>query len=166
MRPVIYPGSFDPMTVGHVNIVRRASALFGEVIVAVAQSRMKKPLFSLAERVAIACESTADLPGVRVLAFDGLLKDFVLQQGAGVIVRGIRSGVDFEHEYALAGMNRCLAPSIETVFLPTDNNVRFVSATFVRELLLLGDVEAYDFLADAAKPRVKALIAALKGEPR
>lgn len=134
----VYPGTFDPLTRGHEDLVRRASSLFGRVIIGIAESRNKKPLFPLAERVAIAREVLAPYGNVEVHGFDCLLMDFVHQQGASVIVRGLRAVSDFEYEFQMAGMNRNLYPKVETIFLTPGEQYMFVSATMVREIAMFG----------------------------
>ncbi|MDA8119245.1 MAG: pantetheine-phosphate adenylyltransferase, partial [Gammaproteobacteria bacterium] len=118
MTTVVYPGTFDPFTNGHTDIVRRAAALFPRVIVGVAANVRKAPLFSLAQRVALAEEALTGVPGVAVIGFDTLLMDFIHRQGARVIVRGLRALSDFEYEFQMAGMNRRLDATVETLFLP------------------------------------------------
>lgn len=141
---VVYPGTFDPLTRGHEDIVRRAAGLFGEVIVAVAQSTGKKPMFTLEERVEMASQVLADCPNVRVLGFSGLLMQFVREQGARAVVRGLRAVSDFEYEFQLAGMNRQLFPEMETIFLTPAEQYMFVSASLVREIAQLkGDVSKF-----------------------
>lgn len=140
----IYPGSFDPLTNGHADLVRRAAQLFERVVVAVAASPHKTPLFTLDERVAMARTVLADINGVSVLGFDSLLVDFVRAQKARVVLRGLRAVSDFEYEFQLAGMNRRLAPEIETVFLTPAEQEMFISASLVKEVALLGgDVRAF-----------------------
>ncbi|MDY0073927.1 MAG: pantetheine-phosphate adenylyltransferase [Thauera sp.] len=134
----VYPGTFDPFTRGHYDLVRRAAALFETVIVAVARSNTKGPIFSLEERVDIAREALADYPNVKVTGFDCLLMDFLQQQGARVIMRGLRAVSDFEYEFQMAGMNRKLHPEVETVFLTPAEEYMFISATMVREIARLG----------------------------
>jgi pantetheine-phosphate adenylyltransferase len=134
----IYPGTFDPLTLGHEDLVRRASRLFSEVVVAVADSRPKRPFFSLEERVDIARETLAAFPNVRVEGFNGLLMDFLRQQNARIILRGLRAVSDFEYEFQMAGMNRSLNPDVETVFLTPAEKYQFISATMVREIAVLG----------------------------
>ena len=138
MITAIYPGTFDPMTLGHEDLTRRAAALFDRVIVAVADSPGKRPFFTPDERVGIAAEVLAPLKNVSVTRFSGLLTDFVRKQNAWVIVRGLRAVSDFEYEFQLAGMNRKLYAQIETVFLTPSDRYMFVSATLVREIALLG----------------------------
>ena len=134
----IYPGTFDPITHGHADIVRRASRLFGRIVVAVAESPKKEPSFSLEQRVLLAREALEDLPNVEVLGFDTLLASFAKAQGAGVILRGLRAVSDFEHEFQLAAMNRQLAPQVETMFLTPAEEYSFVSSSLVREIARLG----------------------------
>jgi len=138
MRKAIYPGTFDPLTRGHEDLVRRACKLFDKVVVAVAASERKNPLFTLEERIAIAQEALADLPQVEVVGFDCLLMKFVRDQGANVILRGLRAVSDFEYEFQMAGMNRNLHPDVETVFLTPGEQHMFVSATIVREIARFG----------------------------
>jgi len=134
----IYPGTFDPITRGHSDIVRRASKLFGRVIVAVAESPRKEPSFPLDERVSLARSALAGLVNVEVLGFDMLLARFAREQGATVILRGLRAVSDFEHEFQLAAMNRQLAPEVETMFLTPAEEYSFVSSSLVREIARLG----------------------------
>jgi pantetheine-phosphate adenylyltransferase len=137
MIKVVYPGTFDPITKGHEDVVRRAAGLFGEVVVAVAASRVNT-LFNLEERVAMAREVFANHPNVRVEGFDGLLMSFVQQQGSRVVLRGLRAVSDFEYEFQLAGMNRNLYPEMETLFLTPAEKYTFISATMVREVARFG----------------------------
>lgn len=134
----VYPGTFDPLTRGHEDLVRRAANLFEEVIVAVADSRGKQPLFSLDERVTIAKEVLAQFSNVVVESFSGLLMDFIQQRQAKVILRGLRAVSDFEYEFQMAGMNRKLYPDVETLFLTPAEQYTFISATMVREIAMLG----------------------------
>lgn len=134
----VYPGTFDPITNGHADLVRRALRLFNQVIVAVAANPSKQPLFALEERVDLARQVLADVQGVTVMGFDRLLIDFVRAQGARVILRGLRAVSDFEFEFQLAGMNRHLAPEIETVFMTPAEKDMFISASLVKEIALLG----------------------------
>jgi len=153
----IYPGSFDPLTNGHADLVRRAAKLFERVVVAVAASPHKKPLFTLEERVSLARTVLADTQGVSVLGFDNLLVDFVRAQKARVVLRGLRAVSDFEYEFQLAGMNRRLAPEIETVFLTPAEQEMFISASLVKEVALLGgDVSA--FVHPAVQAALKAKV--------
>ncbi len=151
----VYPGTFDPMTLGHVDLVRRASRLFGSVVVAVAAGHHKRTLFSLEERLAIAQEACAAWPHVQVLPFDGLLRDFVVSRGASVVVRGLRAVSDFEYEFQMAGMNRQLMPDVETLFLTPSDAYQFVSGTFVREIAMLGG-DVSKFVAEPVLQRLQA----------
>ncbi|MBA3995650.1 MAG: pantetheine-phosphate adenylyltransferase [Candidatus Accumulibacter sp.] len=137
-RVAIYPGTFDPMTRGHEDLVRRAANLFDHVILGIAESRSKRPFFSLEERVGMAREVLAPYPNVEVCGFDCLLMDFLHDKGAKVILRGLRAVSDFEYEFQMAGMNRNLYPDVETVFLTPGEQYMFISATMVREIALLG----------------------------
>lgn len=140
----IYPGTFDPITDGHIDLVHRASHIFERVIVAVADNRNKLPLFSLTERVALAREVIKDLGNVEVLSFDMLLVDCARANGASVILRGLRAMSDFEFEFQLAGMNRRLAPEIETMFLTPSEQYGFISSSVIREIAKLGgDVSGF-----------------------
>lgn len=137
MIRVIYPGTFDPITRGHEDVVRRAAGLFSEVIVAVAESR-EKTLFTLEERVDMARAICADFANVRVEGFNGLLMNFVREHDARVVLRGLRAVSDFEYEFQLAGMNRNLYPEVETLFLTPAEQYTFISATMVREVARFG----------------------------
>jgi pantetheine-phosphate adenylyltransferase len=144
IKRAVYPGTFDPITNGHEDLVQRAARLFDEVIVGVAHSQAKRPFFSLEERVGIAKEVLAGYPNVKVLGFAGLLSEFVREHQAGVILRGLRAVSDFEYEFQLAGMNRTLAPGVETLFLTPSDRYLFLSATIVREIAVLGgDITAF-----------------------
>jgi pantetheine-phosphate adenylyltransferase len=138
-QKVIYPGTFDPITLGHHDIARRAAQIFSEVIVAVAESPGKKqPFFTTQERVELAQQVFAEIPNIRVVAFTGLLMAFVREQGARVVLRGLRAASDFEYEFQLAGMNRSMFPDVETMFLTPDEKYMFISASLVREVAMLG----------------------------
>ncbi|MGB3460606.1 MAG: pantetheine-phosphate adenylyltransferase [Rhodanobacter lindaniclasticus] len=137
-RLAIYPGTFDPITNGHADLVTRAAPLFDRVIVAVADSSTKGPHFSIGERVALARLALADLPNVEVRGFDCLLATFIEQVGAGVIIRGLRAVSDFEYEFQLASMNRHLIPQAETLFLTPAEEYSFISSSLVREIGRLG----------------------------
>ncbi|WP_407275244.1 pantetheine-phosphate adenylyltransferase [Halothiobacillus sp. DCM-1] len=144
MRRAIYPGTFDPVTYGHLDLARRACLLFDEVIVAVAAVSGKSPLFDLPTRTELARVALADQPRIRVCAFEGLLVDFARQMEAQAVVRGLRAVSDFEYEIQLAAVNRRLAPEIETVFLSPAEELGFVSSSIVRELARLdGNVESF-----------------------
>lgn len=134
----VYPGTFDPITSGHEDLVRRASVLFKSVVVGVADSRAKKPFFTLDERIELARQVLSPYKNVKVLGFSGLLRDFVREHQAKVIMRGLRAVSDFEFEFQLAGMNRRLIPDVETVFLTPEEHHLFISATLVREIATLG----------------------------
>jgi pantetheine-phosphate adenylyltransferase len=138
MTTAIYPGTFDPMTLGHEDLTRRAAMLFDQVVVAVADSRAKRPFFTVDERVELASEVLRPLSNVTVVRFSGLLTDFVRSRNARVVVRGLRAVSDFEYEFQLAGMNRRLLPGVETVFLTPGDAHMFVSATLVREIATMG----------------------------
>lgn len=146
MTTAVYPGTFDPMTNGHVDLVRRASRIFGHVVVGVAESRKKRPMLSLETRVALARGICREFENVTVQPFDGLLKDFVAACGAGVIIRGARAVSDFEYEFQMAGMNRQLMPDVETIFLTPSDQYQFVSGTFVREIAQLSPKDAARFV--------------------
>ena len=142
----VYPGTFDPMTRGHEDLVRRAAGLFTKLAVGVADSRNKKPFFTLEERLTIAREVLGHYPNVEVTSFGGLLSEFVREQGARVIVRGLRAVSDFEYEFQMAGMNRYLLPDVETLFLTPSDQYQFISGTFVREIAQMGgDVSKFVF---------------------
>jgi pantetheine-phosphate adenylyltransferase len=134
----VYPGTFDPFTRGHEDLVRRAARLFAHVVVGIAESHSKRPIFPLAERVEMAQTLCADMPNVKVIGFDGLLMDFLRERNARVILRGLRAVSDFEYEFQMAGMNRSLHPDIETLFLTPGEQYMFISATMVREIAFLG----------------------------
>jgi pantetheine-phosphate adenylyltransferase len=137
-RIAVYPGTFDPLTRGHEDLVRRACRLFERVVVGIAASPGKRPFFSLEDRVAMATEILAAFPNCEVKGFSGLLMNFIREQGAAVIIRGLRAVSDFEYEFQMAGMNRNLYPDVETVFLTPGEQYMFVSATMVREISALG----------------------------
>lgn len=137
-RAAIYAGTFDPMTRGHEDLIRRAACLFDQVTVGIAESRSKQPFFSLSERVEIAQELLVGYRNVEVCGFDGLLMDFLHMKGAKVILRGLRAASDFEYEFQMAGMNRNLFPDVETIFLTPGEQYMFISATMVREIAVFG----------------------------
>ncbi len=138
MTRAIYPGTFDPLTRGHEDLVRRAAGLFDSLVVAVADSRGKNPIFSADERLAIARETLSHHANVEIVGFSGLLVNFVRQQKADVVIRGLRAVSDFEYEFQMAGMNRHLMPEVETVFMTPTDKYQFISGTLVREIALLG----------------------------
>lgn len=140
----VYPGTFDPITLGHLDLIRRGAALFGSVIVAVAAAHHKKTLFSLDERLDTVRDVVKDLDNVQVASFTGLVRDFAVAHGAKVMLRGVRSVTDFDFENQLAGMNRALAPDVDTVFLTPDSRYQYISSTLVREIATLkGDVAQF-----------------------
>lgn len=153
MIRVVYPGTFDPITRGHEDVVRRAAGLFGEVVVAVAASR-SVTLFSLDERVALARETFADFANVRVEGFDDLLMNYVRRLDARVVLRGLRAVSDFEYEFQMAGMNRALDPEVETVFLTPAEQYNFISASMVREISRFGG-DVSKFVSPAVAARLK-----------
>lgn len=160
MDKAIYPGTFDPITRGHEDLVRRASGLFSQVVVAVAASSGKKPFFSQDERVEMARQVLADHHNVEVMPFSGLLMEFAQQQNARVILRGLRAVSDFEYEFQMAGMNRSIYPDVETLFLTPSEQYMFISATIVREIALLGgSVDKFVHPSIAARLRVRTGVA-------
>jgi len=155
MIKAVYPGTFDPLTRGHEDLVRRASLLFGSLVLGIADSRAKRTFFTLEERISMAKEVLADVKNLTVVGFTGLLSDFTRQQNVRVVVRGLRAVSDFEYEFQLAGMNRELYPDMETVFLTPGEQHMFISATLVREIASLGgDVSKF------VHPLVRARLAA------
>ena len=159
MLRAVYPGTFDPLTRGHEDLFRRAAALYGEIIIGVADSRSKKPLFTQEERIEMAREALAPFKNVRIEAFRGLTVHFAKAHQATVILRGVRSVADFEYEAQLAGMNRQMAPEIETLFMAPGENVQFISSTLVREIAALGG-DVTRFVSPAVKLRLDAKFAA------
>jgi pantetheine-phosphate adenylyltransferase len=144
MRTAIYPGSFDPLTNGHLDVIQRAAKLFDRVVVAVAKNEEKRPLFSASERLALVKQAVRHLPGVQADTFDGLLINYVVDRKAQSIVRGLRAVSDFEFEFQLALMNRKLNESIETIFMMPKDTYTFLSSRIVKEIARLGgDVEAF-----------------------
>ena len=159
MKPVIaiYPGTFDPITRGHEDIVRRAANIFGQVIVAVAVAHHKKTMFTLDERMQMVREAMASYPNVSVAPFSGLTRDFVREHQAQVMVRGVRGSTDFDYENQLAGMNRHLMPDVETVYLTPDARFQAISSTLVREIALLGqDDDTRELVSPAVHQRLLA----------
>ena len=134
----VYPGTFDPMTLGHEDLMHRASRLFERLIIAVAVGHHKRTMFTIDERLEIATELAAPYPNIEVIAFRGLLRNFVIEHGGKVVVRGLRAVSDFEYEFQMAGMNRQLMPDVETIFLTPSDQYQFISGTFVREIATLG----------------------------
>ncbi|MCE1239889.1 MAG: pantetheine-phosphate adenylyltransferase [Azonexaceae bacterium] len=154
-RVALYPGTFDPITRGHEDLVRRAASLFDRLILAIAESPNKQPRFSLADRVEMAREVIGDLPNVEIVGFNTLLMSFVHEKGAKVIVRGLRAVSDFEYEFQMAGMNRNLYPEVETVFLTPGEQYMFISATMVREIARLGG-DVSKFVQPCVEKRLRA----------
>jgi pantetheine-phosphate adenylyltransferase len=155
MIKAVYPGTFDPLTRGHEDLVRRAARLYDPLILGVADSRAKRTYFTLQERVAMAREVLGDLKNVEVVGFDALLIDFVRSHNARVVLRGLRAVSDFEYEFQLAGMNRSLYPDLETVFLTPSEQHMFISATLVREIAALGG-DVSKFVHPLVEKKLKA----------
>jgi len=155
MIKAVYPGTFDPLTRGHEDLVRRASRLFDAVILGVADSRAKRTFFPLQERIDMASEVLGGVKNLKVVGFDGLLIDFVRQQEARVVLRGLRAVSDFEYEFQLAGMNRSLYPDLETIFLTPSEQHMFISATLVREIAAFGG-DVSKFVDPLVEKRLKA----------
>ena len=154
----VYPGTFDPVTHGHTDLVTRAARVFGKVIVAIAESPHKTPMFSLEERIDMARGELKDLANVEVVGFETLLIDFVRDLGAGVIIRGLRAVSDFEYEFQLASMNRHLDENVETMFLTPDEDYSFISSSLVKEIARLGGN-----VSDFVGPEVQAALRARFG---
>jgi pantetheine-phosphate adenylyltransferase len=154
MIKAVYPGTFDPLTRGHEDLVRRAATLFDKIIVAIADSKAKRPFFTLQERIAMAKEVLADVKNVQIVGFSSLLTEFVRKQGARVVLRGLRAVSDFEYEFQLAGMNRNLYPEMETIFLTPSEQHMFISATLVREIATLGG-DVTEFVHPSVAKRLK-----------
>jgi pantetheine-phosphate adenylyltransferase len=163
MLTVVYPGTFDPFTRGHEDLVRRAAKLFDHVVLGVADSASKQPFFTTAERVEMAREVLAVYANVEVAAFSGLLMDFVHERRARVVMRGLRAVSDFEYEFQMAGMNRNLFPEVETLFLTPSEQYTFISATIVREIAKFGgDVSSFVHPAVFARLQAKVVAAGRK----
>ena len=158
----VYPGTFDPITRGHEDLVRRAAEMFDRVIVGVAESRSKRPFFETAERVEMAREILAPYANVEVRGFSCLLMDFLSQCSARIIVRGLRAVSDFEYEFQMAGMNRSLRPDVETVFLTPADQYMFISATMVREIATLGG-DVSKFVQPSVLARISGKVEAMRG---
>jgi pantetheine-phosphate adenylyltransferase len=160
----VYPGTFDPVTRGHEDVVRRATQLFGRVIVAVAAGHHKKnALFTLQERLDMVREAVKGYPQVEVESYSGLLRDFVVARGGKAVVRGLRAVTDFDYEFQLAGMNRSLMPDVETVFLTPSDKYQFISSTFVREIALLGG-EVEKFVSPGVLEKLQSKVRSLPKE--
>ena len=160
MSRAVYPGTFDPLTRGHEDIVRRAARVFDSVVVAVAASRGKHPLFDPDERISMAREALADLPNVTVTGFSGLLVALMREQDAQVLLRGLRSNTDFDYELQLAGMNRQLDASAETLFMVPTGDQMFVSGTLVREIAIMGG-DVSQFVSASVHARIQGKLRAL-----
>ena len=144
MQRAVYPGTFDPMTMGHVDLVKRASKLFDSVIIAIASSDSKKPMFTLEERIEIGNKIFADDPKVEVIGFSGLLVNFAKDNDANILIRGLRVVADFEYEFQLANMNRAMSPDIESVFLTPKEEYSYISSSLVKEIATMGgDVDRF-----------------------
>ena len=144
MKTIVYPGTFDPITNGHIDLVERASKLFGIVVIGIASKRQKSPLFSIEERIELAVECLKHIPNVEIYGFDSLLVDFVEQCNADAIMRGLRAVSDFEYEFQMANMNRALSPEIESIFLTPSEKFSYISSSLVREISSLkGDVSQF-----------------------
>jgi pantetheine-phosphate adenylyltransferase len=156
-KKAVYPGTFDPMTLGHEDLVRRAAGLFDHVVLAVADSKTKRPLFTLAERIDMAQEALSDVKNVTIEGFSGLLMEFVRAHDARVVLRGVRAVSDFDYEFQLAGMNRKMHPEVETVFMTPGEEYMFLSATLVREISVMGG-DVSKFVSPAVAGRLKAKI--------
>lgn len=157
-QAAIYPGTFDPVTYGHIDIIKRAQEIFSEVIVAVAHNPHKKPLFSASERAMMLKKATRELSGITVLNFEGLVVDFARKHNAKVLIRGLRMLSDFEYEFQMALTNRKLASDIETIFLMPHEAYSYLSATLLKEAASLGaDVSSFvpDFVGSALKAKLK-----------
>ena len=150
----VYPGTFDPMTLGHADLMRRAANLFDRLVLAVAAGHHKRTMFTIAERLEMAQEIASPFPNVEVMAFRGLLRNFVVDLGGKVVIRGLRAVSDFEYEFQMAGMNRQLMPEVETVFMTPSDQYQFVSGTFVREIATLGG-DVSKFVAPSVLKRLK-----------
>ena len=151
----LYPGTFDPITNGHIDLIKRAANLFDEVIVAIASSQKKQPRFTLEERIELAEQVLADCPNVKVKGFNILLVDFAKEQNATVLIRGLRAISDFEYEFQLASMNRNLAPDIESLFLMPADEYSFISSSLVKEVATLGG-DVSDFVHPLVNKALKA----------
>ena len=162
MTIAVYPGTFDPITSGHEDLMRRAAKLYDKVILGVADSRGKRPFFTLAERIEMAKSVLSPYPNVEVFGFSTLLRDFMREHHATVILRGLRAVSDFEYEFQLAGMNRHLIPEVETIFLTPDEKYMFVSATIVREIAVLGGSTG-EFVHPLVERRLRDKVAQLGG---
>jgi pantetheine-phosphate adenylyltransferase len=162
MIKAVYPGTFDPLTRGHEDLVRRASLLFDHLILGIADSRAKRTFFTLQERIDMAREVLGNVKNLTVVGFSGLLTEFVRQQDARVVLRGLRAVSDFEYEFQLAGMNRALNPEFETMFLTPGEQHMFISATLVREIATLGG-DVSKFVDPVVRAKLAAKVKSLGG---
>ncbi len=158
MKKAIYPGTFDPVSYGHIDVIQRASLVFDEVVVAVAANFHKKPLFNKDERLAMLTDAVKGMPRVQVMAFDGLVTRFAREQGIGVLIRGLRMISDFEYEFQMALTNRRLADDVETVFLMPSEKFSFLSSSLLKEAAALG-ADISDFVPPAVAVRLKERLA-------
>ena len=159
MKSAIYPGSFDPVTYGHIDIIKRAAEIFDHLTVSVLNNKVKTPLFSVEERVNILCEVTRDIPNVTVASYEGLLVDYCKRTGAGVIIRGLRAITDFEYELQLAQTNRKLGENVDTIFLTTSLEYAYLSSSTVKEVAFFGgDISKFvpPFVADLVYDKVRS----------
>lgn len=156
-RRAVYPGTFDPITLGHIDIIKRASKIVDELIVGVLNNNSKTPLFTPEERVEMIRESVANMPNVKVIAFDGLLVDFAKQQKALFVIRGLRAVTDFEYEFQMAQANRIIDKDVDTVFLTTSNAYSYISSSTVRELASFGG-DISKFVSKNVEKKVKEKI--------
>ena len=163
MIKVVYPGTFDPLTRGHEDLVRRAARVFDRVVVGVAASEAKSPFFTGAERVEMARTVLSEFANVEVIGFSSLLMDFVQSQGAKIILRGLRAVSDFEYEFQMAGMNRHLYPNVETLFLTPSEQFTFISATIVREIARFGG-DVSHFVHPLVAEKIRARVAERDGK--
>ena len=162
MIKAVYPGTFDPLTRGHEDLVRRASVLFDELVLGIADNRAKRTFFTLQERIDMAREVLGNVKNLTVVGFSGLLTEFVRQQDARVVLRGLRAVSDFEYEFQLAGMNRALNPEFETMFLTPGEQHMFISATLVREIATLGG-DVSKFVDPVVRAKLAAKVKSLGG---
>jgi len=165
MVRAVYPGTFDPLTRGHEDIIRRGATLFESVVVGIAASRGKNPIFSVEERIDIAREALADCPNVQITGFSGLLVNFLKEHRARVVLRGVRSVSDFDYEFQMAGMNRQMMADCETLFMVPTEGQMFVSGTLVREIALMGG-DISRFVAPPVQARIARKLAALGRAPQ
>ena len=157
MRRAVYPGSFDPVTFGHLDIIRRSATLVDELVVGVLNNSSKTPLFSVEERVKMLEEMTKNMPGVKVVPFEGLLIDFAKEMSAGIVVRGLRAVTDFEYELQMAQTNNKLSPELETVFLTTSLEYSYLSSTIVKEVAAFGG-DISQFVPETIERRIQEKI--------